>query len=153
VSIKILISRIHTSMCNFCLERSKIGSLKARDMIFVTKSVSTRVREFNGASRKILKSRNHALHDIRIFIDSPLNFSARVIILIIHQVLNPVVGLRYAIIVRVLCQQPYPLSHADYLSGSYCQELFGTMENIKIHRVFDTQCPQGSERPPIPPPS
>ena len=50
----------------------------ARDIIFVPISVSTRAREFIGASRKILKSRNHALHDIRIFIDTPLNFPARV---------------------------------------------------------------------------
>ena len=61
----------------FLPKRSKIGSIKARDMIFVPKSISTRAREFNGASKKILKSRNHALHDIRIFIDAPLNFPAR----------------------------------------------------------------------------
>ena len=62
-------------MCNFCLERSKFGSIKARDSIFVLKS---RVREFIYASRKLLKSRNHALHDVMIFIDAPLNFPARV---------------------------------------------------------------------------
>ena len=67
-----------TSMSNFCLKRSKIGSIKARDMIFVPNSISTRAREFNGTSRKILKSCNHALHDIRIFIDAPLNFPTRV---------------------------------------------------------------------------
>ena len=78
VSMKILISCIHTSMWNFCLERSKIGSMKARDMIFVPKSILTRAREFNGTSRKILKSYNHALHDIRIFIDAPLKFPVRV---------------------------------------------------------------------------
>ena len=65
-------------MCNFCLERSKIESIKARNMIFVPISISTRIREFNGTSRKILKSLNHALHDIRIFIDATLNFPARV---------------------------------------------------------------------------
>ena len=53
--------------------RSKIGSIKAGDKIFVPKSISTRARKFNIASRQILKSRNHALHNIRIFIDAPLN--------------------------------------------------------------------------------
>ena len=33
---------------------------------------------WNCASRNFLKSHNHALHDIRIFIDTPLNFPARV---------------------------------------------------------------------------
>ena len=47
-------------------------------MIFVHNSISTRAREFNVEYRKILKSRNHALHDIRIFKDAPLNFPARV---------------------------------------------------------------------------
>ena len=47
-------------------------------MTFVPQSISTPGREFNGASRKILKSCKHALHDIRIFIDKPLNFEARV---------------------------------------------------------------------------
>ena len=47
-------------------------------MIFVPKSISTRAREFNGASKNILKSRNQALHDIRIFKDAPLNFLAPV---------------------------------------------------------------------------
>ena len=28
-----------------------------------------------------------------------------------------------------------------------CWELFGAMKDIKIHRVFDTQCPQGSKGP------
>ena len=50
-------------------------------MIFETKSISTRAREFIGTSRKILRSRNHALHDIRIFIDAPLNFSSGVEVL------------------------------------------------------------------------
>ena len=62
----------------FLSKRSKIGFMKARDMIFVSISISTRAREFNGASKNILKSRNHALHDIRIFIDAPLNFPAPV---------------------------------------------------------------------------
>ena len=52
--------------------------MKARYMIFVSKSISTRAREFIGKSGKILKSLNHALHDIRIFIDATLNFPARV---------------------------------------------------------------------------
>ena len=26
----------------------------------------------------------------------------------------------------------------------YCRELFGEMEDIKVHRVFDSQCPQGN---------
>ena len=47
-------------------------------MIFVTKSISTRAREFNGTSRKILKACNHALHDNKFFIDAPLNLPARV---------------------------------------------------------------------------
>ena len=62
----------------FLPRRSIIGSIKVRDMIYVLKSNSTRAREFNGASKNILKSRNHALHDIRIFIDAPLNFPAPV---------------------------------------------------------------------------
>ena len=53
------------------------------------------------------------------------------------------VGLRCAIIERVLCQQPYTLSHADHLSGSFCRELFGAIDDIKVHRVFDPQIPQG----------
>ena len=67
-------------MCNFCLERSKVGSIKARDMIFVSKSISTRARKFNGIHiEKILRSCNHALHDNKFFfIDTPLNFPARV---------------------------------------------------------------------------
>ena len=82
-------------------------------MIFVPISISTRARDFNGASRNILKSSNHALHDVRIFIDATLNFSAPVELLNtnfftapMHQELNLVVGLRCAIIVRVLYQQP-----------------------------------------------
>ena len=44
--IKILISRIHTSNVQFLPRRSKIGSIKTRDMIFVPNSfVSTRARE------------------------------------------------------------------------------------------------------------
>ena len=58
--------------------RSKIGTIKARDMTFVPKIISTRAKGFNGAARKILKSRNHGKHDIRIFIDASLNFPAPV---------------------------------------------------------------------------
>ena len=39
----------------FLHKRSKIESIKARDMIFVSKSISIRAREFNGASRKTLQ--------------------------------------------------------------------------------------------------
>ena len=35
------------------------------------------------------------------------------------------------------------MSHVYNLSSSYCRELFGTMEDIKIHQVFDPQCSQG----------
>ena len=48
----------HSQMyVQFLPKMFKIGSIKARDMIFVTNSISTRTRKFNGASRKILKSR------------------------------------------------------------------------------------------------
>ena len=59
----------------FLPRMSKIGSLKDRDMIFEPDSISTRDREFNGASRKIRKSRNHALYDIKIFIDARVRLS------------------------------------------------------------------------------
>ena len=84
--LRILISRIHTSMRNLYLESSKIGSIKARDMIFVPENISTRARKFNGIFRKILKSCNHALH-IRIFIDAPLNSLSRVDILLSTQIM------------------------------------------------------------------
>ena len=154
-------SRIHTSKLNFYLGRSTIGSVKARDMIFAPMSISTRAWELNSESRK--KNLNYALHDITIYIDAPLNFPARVelfntifkLLRLTHRTpgIEPGVGLKYVIVAGVLCQQPKPLSHADNLSGSYCRELFGAMEDIKIHRIFDTQCPHGSERPPSPPPS
>ena len=57
---------------------SRIGSIKPRDTIFVPITIFTRAREFYGSSRKHLKSHNHALHDIRIFIGVPLNFPSRV---------------------------------------------------------------------------
>ena len=47
-------------------------------MILVPESISTQPKEFNGASGKIQKSRNQALHDFWVFIDVPLNFPARV---------------------------------------------------------------------------
>ena len=54
-------SHSHTRMCHFCLKELKSDvQIKAIDMILVPKSISTRVREFNDASRKILK---YAMHD------------------------------------------------------------------------------------------
>ena len=50
------IKHSHKHACNFCLEKSKSGSAKARDMIFMPNSISIRAREFNGTSKKILKS-------------------------------------------------------------------------------------------------
>ena len=41
----------------FLPRRAKIGSVKARDMILVPTTIFIRAREFNGASRKSLKSR------------------------------------------------------------------------------------------------
>ena len=52
------------------VQRRIDGAQTALPLIFVPKSISTRAREFIGVS--------HALHDIRIFIDAPLNFPARV---------------------------------------------------------------------------
>ena len=53
-----------------------------------------------------------------------------------------VVGLRCAIVVGIMCQQPYTLSHVDSLLGSYSRELFGAMEDIKVNRILDHQCQQ-----------
>ena len=53
--------------------------------------------------------------------------------LIVHQELNLVVGLICAVIVCVLCQHPLTLSHTDFLTGLYCRELFGAVEDIKVH--------------------
>ena len=50
----------------FFYRRLKIGTIKARDMTFALKIIFTRARGFNGASRKMIKSCNHAMHDIRI---------------------------------------------------------------------------------------
>ena len=43
----------------FFTKRTKIGSIMARDMILVPKSIFTRTKEFNDASIQILISRNH----------------------------------------------------------------------------------------------
>ena len=65
IFIQILIPHKHVS---FLHKITKIGSIKARDMILVPKSICARAREFNSTSRKILKSCNHALHDNKFFL-------------------------------------------------------------------------------------
>ena len=46
--------------------------LKGYGHDFSAYNISTQARELNGASRKILKSRNHAMLDFRIFINAPI---------------------------------------------------------------------------------
>ena len=46
----------------FLPKRAKIGSIKARDTILVPNGIFTWARKFSGASRKTIKSSNHALH-------------------------------------------------------------------------------------------
>ena len=70
IYISLYITHSHKHV-QFLPKKSKIGSKKTRDMIFVHKSLSTRSMEFNDASRKILKSLN-VLHDITIFIEITL---------------------------------------------------------------------------------
>ena len=35
------------------------------------------------------------------------------------------------------------VDESNNLTGLYCRELFGAMEDIKVHRIFDRQYPQG----------
>ena len=67
---KHIITQSHKHM-PFFSKRATIGSMKVRDMILVPKSISTRARKFNNASRKNLYPHNQALH-------APLHFLARI---------------------------------------------------------------------------
>ena len=74
-----------TSIYIFLLVYTIIGK-HMKMFCFIIQQNRTINNEFNflrgegsrGASKKILKSRNHALRDIIIFIDAPLNFPAPV---------------------------------------------------------------------------